>query len=98
VVKPQNLQQSCAIKKAEQKQQKPQERAKRAVAMLTEALMNRHGIIGVGTDADNTTPRIPKVTVFVTKEVVNGSAVAGIPHSCLGVPVVIKVSEPFKAQ
>lgn len=98
VVRAQSLEESCAIKKTEQRQQSRQQRAKEAVAVLTASLMKRPGIIGVGTDADGATPRNPKVTVFVTKEAVNSSAIADIPHTCFGVPVVIKSTEPFKAQ
>lgn len=94
---PATLNSSCSIPKSQMRTQSEEARAKNALDLLTAALINEKGVIGVGTNADNAFAH-HSITVLIDGNGVAQSLRDEIPHRCLGIPVKVKQSAPFKAQ
>jgi hypothetical protein len=94
---PQDLEHSCLISAREIHSQSEAKRIRRALDLLTLFLLKKKGIVGVGTNIDDPRER-PFITVLVDEHVLPTDLKTHIPKTCLGIPVALKQSMPFRAQ
>jgi hypothetical protein len=92
-----NLKEACSITQEQVGREAASIRARRAVDILTQALIKKKGIIAIGSNVDEPS-KDRSITIFINKAVIPPRLAAQIPKMCVAIPVVTKESSPFKAQ